>query len=294
MALKGLNTGDQQIDRLVRPIVDAFNRFERAMQSAKFLTLATVSDLVEERILTPGRHLVGTDSGRGAAYTLDWRHDPRYLDLVDEFFGAVTTTGNIGEQGWGTTNSAAPTITYQAGVTDHPGILRMQTGAISGNNVRLHLTDTATNTAIAANQVERFTWIVRIPTVSSVVVRVGLGQDVSSATFGTDGVWFELDTAVSGNWRCVTRASSTSTAVTTAVPVTANNWYVLEAVRSVASTVVIWEFSINGTSTIKTTTNAPTASVNFGTLVQTATAAARQLDVDYARLRTSQLGVRYT
>lgn len=38
----------------------------------------------------------------------------------------------------------------------------------------------------------------------------------------------------------------------------------------------------------------PTTDCNFGAMVQTATTAARNLDVDYASLRTIQLGNRFT
>lgn len=237
---------------------------------------------------TPGRHLV---LETGSTYGV--RVDPRYMDIQDEFLGGTTTSGQVGKLSWILTSAGTAANSLQAGVSDHPGIFRLGTGATSGNNTRLHLGSAANVAVITPTQIDRFSFIVRIPTITTVSVRIGLGQDVSSATFGTAGAWFEFDAAVNANWRCITRQASTSNAQVSspAVAVTANNWYLLEAVRLSGGN---WEFYINGTLRATSSANQPTTDCNFGAMVQTATTAARNLDVDYASLRTIQLGNRFT
>jgi hypothetical protein len=220
--------------------------------------------------------------------------------LEDDFMlsgiTVASTSKEPGELSWWMTQSAAATNSVQASEADHPGIYRAVTGATSGNNSAIHMMGAAaTTSSTMANQIAEFTWIVRIPTITTVICKVGLCQDASdgaAATYGTNGVWFEFSSAASANWRCYTRSASTSsTALSTGVAVTANNWYVLRAVRN---TTTNWEFFVNDVSRGTIATNLPTTAVNIGGIVQTATTAARNLDFDYFSCITEVLGNRYT
>jgi len=181
------------------------------------------------------------------------------------------------------TSSAAGTNTKQAGGLQHPGVLGLTTGAASMNNKRLHLGASASDANFNPVLFDRFRWVVRIPTITTVTVRLGLMQDVSASSGGTAGAFFEFDPAVSANWRTVTRQASASTA-NNAVAVTAGNWYALEARRLAGGN---WEFWVNETLRFTHSATLPTTACAFGVLVQTGAAAARSVDLDLAYARAT-------
>lgn len=214
--------------------------------------------------------------------------DVQMFDSKDHFHGGIAS-GAIGELGWIETSSAAGTNVMQAGGVNHPGVLRVTTGAASGNNKRVHLGNTASDACFTPAVFDRMIWVVRINTITTITVRLGLMQDISAASGGTAGAFFEFDPASSANWRYVTRQASTSTA-NNALTVTANNWYLLEARRLESGN---WEFWANGTLRFTHSANQPTTACAFGALVQTGTTAARSVDLDYCYVR-SGLGQLFT
>jgi len=60
-----------------------------APETSKYVTLATDSTLTEERVLTPGDHVTGTDGGAGSTYTIDV--DPIWMMTC--MLAALTLTG---------------------------------------------------------------------------------------------------------------------------------------------------------------------------------------------------------
>lgn len=214
--------------------------------------------------------------------------DPGVYLGADHFNGGVAS-GAIGDLGWTETNSAAGTNTRQASVVNHPGIVRINTGAVSGNNKRLHLGNTASDPVFTPTLFDRMIWVVSVPTITTLTIRLGLMQDISAANGGTAGAYFEFDPATSANWRYVTRQASTSTA-NNALAVTAGNWYKLEARRLDSGN---WEFWANDVLRATHSTNLPTTNCAFGALVQTGTTAARNVDLDYCFVRAG-LGQLFT
>jgi hypothetical protein len=217
--------------------------------------------------------------------------DPTLLVVEDEFSGGGITSGSIGDIGWTETSSAAGTNSLQAGGVGRGSVFRLATGAVSGNNKRLHLGNTASDPIVVPTAVDRFRWCVRIPTITTVTVRLGLMQDVSAASGGTAGVFLEFDPSGNAAWRAFTRQGSTSsTPAVLGSAVVAGNWYYGEVRRR---TTTAWEFSLNGSAFSAITTNLPSTACNFGALLQTGAAAARNVDFDYAYLR-SDLPQRWT
>jgi len=210
--------------------------------------------------------------------------DPNVFDFADDFHGNVVASPVYP---WIETASGTGTNTRQV-VAGHPGVLRLVTGTTSGNNKRIHQGIAVADGIHTPDFVQRFSWIVRIPTITSIVIRLGLMQDVSLASGGTAGAYFEFDPTASANWRYITRQASTSTA-NNALTVTANNWYVLEARRLGTGN---WEFWANGVLRATNSANLPTTACNFGALCQTATTAARNLDLDFGAIRS--LAQRFT
>jgi len=206
---------------------------------------------------------------------------PEIFELYEHFGSAAvaaTALDNFAES-----SSAAGTNTKQAGGLYHPGVLRLTTGATSGNNKRLHLGSAANDANFNPALFDRFRWVVRIPTITTITIRLGLMVDVSAADGGTAGAYFDFDPAVSANWRMVTRQGASSTA-NNAATVAANNWYALEARRLASGS---WEFWINEVLRFTHSATLPSTSCAFGCLVQTGAAAARSVDLDLAYARAT-------
>lgn len=217
------------------------------------------------------------------------------FDDDDEFVsGALVTTGNISDLSWGLTAATGGTAAFQSGTAKHPGVLRLATGTTSGNNQRIHLGASATAASFVPSSFSRLRAIVAIPTITTVICKFGLGQDVSVATadqFGTAGAWFEFDPAVNANWQTNTRQASTTTSNNSSVAVTAGNWYQLEMVLLQNGN---WQFAINGALAFTHSANLPTTNCMLGFLVQTVTAAARNIDIDYAAIKYNRGSNRWT
>lgn len=226
-----------------------------------------------------------------------------YLDVFDDFFSGVNGTGTATEAGetlgtwaWRMTANGTAASTSPASVSLHPGIMQLVTGATSGNDTRVHLGNTATDDIFPFNEVSYAAFLVRTTDNTSNRIKVGLGVDLGDGTvgaFGTDGIFFEFDTATNANWRTITRAASTNTLNTTSVAVTNNEWDLLEIYRLADGRIVFW---INETLVFThASTNVPTtAMANIGVFVETQTAAARNVQWDWVRFRTVRFGQRYT
>lgn len=219
-----------------------------------------------------------------------------YFDAYDEFDSmALVTTGNISKLSWGTTAATGGTMAFQAGVASHPGILRLVTGATSGNNQRIHLGSAANTAVLAPADIGRVRFMVRIPTITTLAIKCGLGVDLSVATaadLGTAGAFVEFVPATSAKWRYVTRQASTSTTnADTGADVVANNWYQFDIVRLQNGN---WQFAKNMGLAFTHSANQPTTALNLGFLCHTLTTAARNLDIDFCGYNFGPLGNRWT
>lgn len=220
-----------------------------------------------------------------------WQQD---LIYTDEFLGGGAELGEQGALGWFNTAGGTAVYTTAAnGSAGHLGVIVLQTGTTSGNAHGMQLGIAATNGIGRAQDVRYLGFIVAIPTITTVTVRIGLAQDASSATMGTGGYWFEFDPATRANWSVNTRAASTSGTLTdTAVAVTAGNWYLLEVFYNSSSDL---QFYINGARVATFSANIPTTVACVPSFrVTTNTAAARTLNIDWFRMRLNNLGQRWT
>ena len=220
-----------------------------------------------------------------------------FFDYYDEFLpAALATTGNISNGAWGTTASGTAANAFQTGESAHPGIFRLVTGATSGNNSRIHLGASATAvTPFLPADVGRVRMLVRIPTITTLAVKLGLGVDLSDAaagSLGTAGAFVEFVPATSAKWRYTTRQASTSTTnADTGADVVANTWYQFDILRLQNGN---WQFAKNGALAFTHSANQPTTACTLGALVHTLTTAARNLDVDLIGLNLKPLGNRWT
>lgn len=224
------------------------------------------------------------------------------LDEFDEFYSGVSASGaateageNIGRLEWRQTANGTAASTSPQGVAGHPGIIRLVTGATSGNDTRLHLGNAATDDIFRAQDIQYMATLVRPIDITSNRIKFGLGVDLGDGavgSWGTDGVFFEFDTATNANWRVITRAASTNTLNTSGIALANNDWDQLEAFRLTNGN---WSFWINETLIATHSTNLPTTTmVNMGWFVETQTTALRSLEIDWVRFRTARLGQRFT
>jgi hypothetical protein len=225
-----------------------------------------------------------------------------YINVFDDFFTGVNGTGTATEAGetvgawsWRSTANGTAASTSPASVAAHPGIVQLVTGTTSGNDTRLHLGNSATEDIFPFQDLRYMGFLVRTTDITSIIIKCGLGVDLADATaaaWGTDGVLFEYNSSAASQWRCHTRAASTTTSNTTSVVVTNNEWDLLEAYRLTNGN---WSFWVNESLVFTHSTNLPTTVMaNIGCFVETQTAAARNVQVDWIAFRTARLGQRYT
>lgn len=223
-------------------------------------------------------------------------YDDEVYEVVDEFTGAGSAAGEageIGELGMAISASGTCTHAFTAATAGHPGVYAPSTGSTSGNNCRLHPRTAATDTVIIANQVRYFGVILNVPTITTAIVRAGIGTDLTSSTFGNHSAFVEYNAASDASWRFTTRDGATTQGPTdSTVDVVAGNWYLLEIVASGTGT---WDLYINRVRRASHATNVPGATaVTFGVMVQTSTTAARSFQIDFLRVRSINLGQRWS
>lgn len=109
----------------------------------------------------------------------------------DEFVSLSLTTGLIGELGWRTSNG---TVSNLAPEVDHPGILRRDSSATSGQVSSLFLAATATNTLFRWDQFGEMTVCVRLFQITNVTFRFGVATSADGNAPGS-GAYFEATSA---------------------------------------------------------------------------------------------------
>ncbi|WP_290889433.1 hypothetical protein, partial [Arenimonas sp.] len=223
-------------------------------------------------------------------------------DIAAEFLGSslsatvATSAGSIGEAGW--TMSAAGTPgapAFQTSTAKHPGVLRSASGTTSGNSTRLHFGSAANSAVILPTEIARMRFLVAIPTITTLAIKLGFGVDLADAaagSLGSAGAFVEYVPATSAKWRFTTRqASNSTTNADTGADVAAATWYDFQIIRKQNGNV---QFLKNGALAFEHSTNLPTTVGNVGTLVHTLTAAARNLDHDLFCMNLAPLGDRWT
>jgi hypothetical protein len=196
---------------------------------------------------------------------------------VDEFLTGNLATGSVGSLGWQFTTTA-PTVT--ASVALHPGIRRINTSATSGNVNAFWPSGAANNDLIQFDEQWDSTYVVSIPTITTVEVFCGAMDAMTTAVGNQDRYGLAFNPATSAFWRMTTGNGSTSTSTNTNVTVVAGTWYALRVVRTATGV----DFYIDGTLKGSISTTLPDTALSFGPCVQTLTTAARNLDVDFFRM----------
>lgn len=221
----------------------------------------------------------------------------KFFVLRDDFVAPIVDNANArvhSARPWTLGGSGIGTVAIQSSTSGTPGILRIPTTANTNDNARMH-TGSGTAGIFIPDDLAVLKFRVRIPTtVASMRVRFGLGEDLSAASFGTHGLFFQYDSGVSASWQAISRLASTSTTVTTPESATANEWISGEFVRSSGA---LWHAYITNAGIRfyagSLATNLPTTqAMPLGVYIETLTTAARNIDVDLIELSTKELTLR--
>jgi hypothetical protein len=205
----------------------------------------------------------------------EWR-DQFIAPTVDAAVGGVAAGTQIGQLGWN--GPAAAQVANQTGETAHPGIVRVTSGTATGVSTPLSL-----GSVILAD-IGYAAAIVRIPTITAAPFRFGLKRTVGGAGEAVRGIYFSFLPASSANWRTVTRDGGGITVNTSAVPVVAGNWFLLEIFRNGAGDV---DFYVN-TALVATHSANIEAAEGFPVfeIETTAAGVAKTMDVDFFWMQT--------
>ncbi len=198
--------------------------------------------------------------------------------VVDDFLGGSGSDGAIGKLGWRT---GAGTITPGSGTTDHPGVIALTTGSSANDTARIHLGRTVSTPVADIGQILRWSACVALASTANILTRVGWGTDLSSATFGTDGVWWSLSTAAGSTWFFNCRSGGATTSVDSGIS-GATSYVVLAAYRQDSRWIGV-VLQADGTETlVESAGNEPAdgTDLNCGIYVETLTASAKTLGVD--------------
>ena len=235
-------------------------------------------------ITTIGTDIKALQAASGGASVPFYTKPRKTIEVFDEYMGTV---GNTVVSASGASSAANVLTTTPAGAAEAYGVLYLYTG-----------TDTM-GRACGRSQLEQFQ-----PGKGklSYCARVYLG-DTSDATnrynfragFGdndsgehADGVYFELDTTATPQWRCVTAVSTSRTKVNSGVNASLNTWYSFGIEINASATEA--KFYINDTLVATITSNIPGTysweKFGYGAwIVKTAGTQGRFANVDYQGIR---------
>ena len=192
---------------------------------------------------------------------------PFSMLVREEFIGRGTTTGIVGELGWGL---LVGTVAGANGTAGHVGVAQLDSGA--GPAVgQLFLANTTPASVQYLAGVMRF----NAGTGAGSDARFGLLRTTATAGNGARGMYFHAP-AATGFWTTVTRDSSGITTNTTSFPIVAGEYVLLEIVMTTTTI----DFYINRRRTFRHITNIETAGCLPAFIAEATGAPAAVLDLD--------------
>lgn len=178
-------------------------------------------------------------------------------------------TGNVpaGDTNWLSSTATSGLIRKNvgifAGIPGNPiGVFEFLIGTGSGSRATIYRQTTVNEYQIVFGRGEFYCEMAiifpNLPGVGNAsVLRLGLGNSAATSNDNTNGIYFELNSAASGNfWRCRTVNNSAPTTITTASGLAINTWYRLGIAVNSAGTLAT--FTVNGSVVTTINTNIPT------------------------------------
>lgn len=210
-----------------------------------------------------------------------------WMDIRDEFTGSATTSGLIGQLGWGA-NGGTLTI-LSATSANHPYVYQKSTGTTSGTISYIFLgggTFSEFPLISIKNVAWHLTWIISQDAGSTnpstqEKIRCGLMSNVG-ADPPTDGIYFEnVSTTSAANWSGVAQASGTpsSSGGTTALD---TSFHRFDITDDGSGNLKFYIDNVQYGSTVST--NVTTAALVPACYIKNTEATAKLLDIDFFRM----------
>lgn len=196
--------------------------------------------------------------------------------FLQEEFLTGNGSGSWGILGW----TSAGTITVQGSEVNRPGLLRIDTGAVSGTQARISYSNSG---AIDPGNNHSILWLARLNSNDgNTTLRIGQGNSVASSP-PASGIYFEkLDADT--NWFCVTRAGGVQTRTDSGVA-TSTSFVTFFTLRNSSGVF----FYLNGSLVATHTTNIPTQFISPYVFIINSAAASKTVDVDYFEMKIFNL-----
>lgn len=199
---------------------------------------------------------------------------------------ASFSTLNMGETNWNAiANGGAGSVQLRDGEANHPGIMRLLTGATNLNAMNVVRGQLG---QIFFNDFQYFEVVVRMPTITTGAFTIGLSDTFTDTT---NYVLFVYNATSSPNILIQNASAGVQTSTNTGVAMVANTWFKFRAVQQTVGTI---DYYINNVIATTHITNVPTSVPgNFKFRVATQANVARTLDVDYMAFESQDLGDRF-
>jgi hypothetical protein len=228
----------------------------------------------------------------------EWNEDFFTVDTgVEPPTGLPGTNINFGSVEWVVTHSGsagAAAILPIAAEAGHPGIVRLETGATSGNTVTLMNGGDNGTLWVRGDQVLEFEVVARMVVTTTAGFFIGLSEDPRSVAITGVGnsniIGFFFDTAgafTDTTIHCITREADGTASDTDSGVAPSGGWQVFTIRQTALGTV---EFLIDDAVVATHSTQVPDSeTMNTGITCITRTGSARQIDLDYVSFTSQEL-----
>jgi len=195
------------------------------------------------------------------------------LLIQEDFLTGTSVSAQIGTHGW----NSAGTISNRPGETNRPGIIRVDTGGVSGAIARIN--GLGSDNFIPDQNHSVMAYYRLNTNDANTTTRIGSGNSFGSVS-PSNGIYFEkLDADT--NWFCVARSGGVQTRTDSTIAVNTS----FNSFRYVRNSSGV-QYFINNTSVCGTiSTNIPTTALSPGTTILNSAAASKTLDLDYIEFR---------
>jgi hypothetical protein len=220
--------------------------------------------------------------------------DIRDVLVWDHFVVGSLATERIGFMGWQVLTSGTGADVVATSEAGHPGIIDFGAGTVAGGRTTLYLGNTSLlNLLLTTGQNElNLEYLVRLNANALIATSnerfiLGFGDSFDAAAGGetANGVYLELNPALSPNFQLVTAASAVRTRTDTTLVAAASVWYRVVVRVSFPGGVPTGEILINGVSRCTATATLPGTRVGIGVRMDSnINSAEPRFQIDYCKL----------